>query len=71
MQKLFEALESAGHPVEWSGRDMIDLETTDADFSIGKSKASDWYGITKTEPGKQPEFYAVKTIREVFEIIER
>ena len=71
MQKLFESLESAGHPVEWSGHDLISLETVAADFSIGKSKTSDWYGITKTESGKQPEFYAAKTIEKVFEIIEK
>lgn len=71
MQKLFDFLEAAGHPAEWNGANMIDLETTYADFKIGKSKASEWYGITRTEPGKQPEFYAAKTPGEVLDIIEK
>lgn len=71
MQKLFEQLERTGMPADWVGSEMIDVQTAYADFSIGKSKASDWYGITKTEPGKQPEFYAVKTVEEVLKIIEK
>lgn len=71
MKKLFEKLEAAGHPAEWSedGTE-IELCMPDADFYISKS-AGGYYSIGKVPYFVEKEFYAVKTIEEVFEIIEK
>lgn len=70
MQKLFEALESAGHPVEWSedGTE-IEMRLTDADFEISKS-AGGYYSIKKIPYFAEPEYYAVENIETVLDIVE-
>ncbi len=70
MQKLFEALESAGHPVEWNedGTE-IELSLADADFEILKS-AGGYYSVKKTPYFAEPEYYCTDTIENVFDIIE-
>lgn len=70
MLKLFEALESAGHPAEWSedGTE-IELCLPDADFEIVMS-AGGLYGIKKIPYFAEPEYYAVDNIETVLDIVE-
>lgn len=70
LEKLFDALEKAGHPVEWNedGTE-IELSLTDADFEIMKS-AGGYYSVKKLTYFADPEYYCVDTIENVFDIIE-
>lgn len=70
MQKLYEELESAGHPVEWNedGTE-IEISFPDADFEIMKS-AGGYYSIKKIPYFAEPEYYAVDNIETVLDIVE-
>jgi hypothetical protein len=70
LEKLFDALEKAGHPVEWN-EDGTEIEMclTDADFEISKS-AGGYYSIKKTPYFAEPEYYAVDNIETVLDIVE-
>lgn len=70
LEKLFEALEKAGHPVEWNDDGAeIELSLTDADFEISIS-AGGYYSVKKIPYFAEPEYYCVDTIERVFGIIE-
>lgn len=70
MLKLYAALESAGHQVEWS-EDGTEIEMClpDADFEISKS-AGGLYNIKKIPYFSDPEYYAVNNIETVLDIVE-
>lgn len=70
MKKLFMELEKAGHPAEWDEDGEIEICFPDADFYISKS-AGGMYSVKKIPYFAEKEFYAVKTIEEVFAIIEK
>lgn len=71
MQKLFEALENAGHPVEWNDDGTeIEICLPNADFEISKS-AGGYYSIEKVPYFAEPEYYCTDTIENVFDIIEK
>lgn len=70
LEKLFEALEKAGHPVEWNEEGTeIELSLTNADFEISKS-AGGYYSVKKIPYFAESEYYCVDTIERVFGIIE-
>ena len=71
MKKLFEKFNNAGYLAKWGEYwDEIELYLSDADFYISKS-AANYYSIKKVPYFTEKEFYAVKTIKEVFDIIEK
>lgn len=70
MLKLYSALKSAGHQVEWSedGTE-IEVSAPDADFEIVMS-AGGYYSIKKIPYFSDPEYYAVNNIENVLDIVE-
>lgn len=75
MEKLYKELEEAGFAPEWGEEDGfrtddIFIITETAEFYINKSAAPGFYGVKRSEPFQENEFYACEGVEKVVDLIK-
>lgn len=71
MEKLYKELEEAGFAPEWGEEgDNIEVLMAVAEFDINKSAAPGFYGVKRSEPFSENEFYICDGVEKVVDLIK-
>lgn len=71
MEKLYKELKKAGFAPEWGEEgDNIEVITETAEFDINKSAAPGFYGVQRSEPFHENEFYICDGVEKVLDLIK-
>lgn len=76
MEKLYKELKKAGFAPEWDEEDGfrtgdILVITEAAEFNINKSAAPGFYGVQRSEPFSENEFYICDGVEKVIDLIKQ
>lgn len=71
MEKLYKELKRAGFAPEWGEEgNNIEVLTESAEFDINKSAAPGFYGVKRSAPFEENEFYACAGVEKVVDLIK-
>ena len=69
---LYKELKEAGFAPEWGEEgNNIEVLTESAEFDINKSAAPGFYGVKRSEPFSENEFYICDGVEKVIDLIKQ